>query len=824
MGLFDVLSPRAVAACILVLSSVANDVVALPSAKAPWVRNAYAKKKMTDHVKRAIGGNLPRSTEPVLCSDTIATEITAPKANVWKHLADYETAAVVEWLFQQPDLNLTTTDKAGTWDNTIQLVEAMWPNKTDALSYIDGAAQPPTKYAHVVLNNRAVEDAHYADIIVGPLPIDNATATWEPLTFPWTKQNGGKVRNLDADTETLYSQWLHKIGASVADITLDLWNATGMGLENDTLAIWGIDPLWQDDDKIIRWDTFWRTPSGDFAGDGSTLLPLGLYFSSDVTGRDPSKWKLEGWLYNSIFYETTEAFREAYRSEGFVKLPPNDEGFWSGTDQFGDVPARDTAHPPTLVAPAGNRFGVDHKEQYVEWMDFSFYIGFTRDVGMTLYDIRYKGERLIYELGLQEALAHYAGNDPMNSGTAYLDTFYGFGPFAFELAKGYDCPAHAHYLNSTFYVSETTHTHIDSICLFEYVSDFPMQRHTTSDYISVTKNTYFVIRYVSTVGNYDYTFSYSFFLDGSIAVEVRASGYIQSAYFANNEDYGYKIHDALSGSMHDHVLNFKADFDILGTNNSVEFVSMVPVSRSYPWSKGKVRNTMAVERSFLENEDQGRFNWAPNSATQVLVINEEEKNKYGEFRGYRVLPYTGAAHLTVQNSTNLANSCNWAGYDIQVSVRKDTEYRAAHPWNSQDVHDPPIDFDKFFDGENLRGEDLVLWLNLGMHHIPHSGDLPNTVMTTAHSGIQFMPSNYFEGDQSRKTVNQIRINYADGAATNVETFGQFDMTKSDGSCSATCKLDFTPVDPAFGRYAGDVVTRKFPFDPNNPYFETQGVA
>lgn len=33
-------------------------------------------------------------------------------------------------------------------------------------------------------------------------------------------------------------------------------------------------------------------------------------------------------------------------------------------------------------------------------------------------------------------------------------------------------------------------------------------------------------------------FSMTFQLDGSIAVEVRASGYIQSAYFAQNQDYG----------------------------------------------------------------------------------------------------------------------------------------------------------------------------------------------------------------------------------------------------------------------------------------------
>ena len=50
------------------------------------------------------------------------------------------------------------------------------------------------------------------------------------------------------------------------------------------------------------------------------------------------------------------------------------------------------------------------------------YISYSRDTGLRLFDIKYRGERIIYELGLEEAIAHYAGNDPVQSGTAYLDT------------------------------------------------------------------------------------------------------------------------------------------------------------------------------------------------------------------------------------------------------------------------------------------------------------------------------------------------------------------------------------------------------------------
>lgn len=277
---------------------------------------------------------------------------------------------------------------------------------------------------------------------------------------------------------------------------------------------------------------------------------------------------------------------------------------------------------------------------------------------------------------------------------------------------------------------------------------------------------------------------------------------------------GYQIHDFLSGSMHDHVLNFKADFDILGLNNTVELTSQVPVAKSYSWSGNKTRNTMTLQRSTVDNEDAGRFNWVVNSATQVRVINMDERNKYGEYRGYHILPSTGTVHLTVENSSNLVNAAQWAGYDIQVTKQHDHEPHAAHPLNSQGVFNPPVNFDHFFNSENLTQTDLVLWLNLGMHHVPHTSDLPNTVFTTAHSGVQFMPLNYLMGDPSRQTTNQVRINYSHGNTTAVETSGQQ---------SQSSMLDFTPAQVDLWDYHGDVVVRKFPYDPNDPFYRTGSI-
>lgn len=64
-------------------------------------------------------------------------------------------------------------------------------------------------------------------------------------------------------------------------------------------------------------------------------------------------------------------------------------------------------------------------------------------------------------------------------------------------------------------------------------------------------------------------------------------------------------------------------------------MSQKPVTTTYPWSGNKTRSTMKLERSFIETEDDGRFNWDFNGQTQVIVVNQNETNQYGEYRGYR---------------------------------------------------------------------------------------------------------------------------------------------------------------------------------------------
>ena len=230
---------RCCSLALLALSLLCEDAFAGPQPNAAWMRGA--RKRLAEHAN--LNPDKRQASYASSCAVTTPPDFAAPKQNVWSGLTDWEAASVTKWLFGQSDLNLTVSEDAGEWDNKILLVELMLPNKTDVLPYIDGGAAAPARYAHVVLDLRATFDPVYQDILVGPLPVVNGSTTWQPLEYPLTRKTDGKVRNLDANDES-YEPWLLEVGATVADITFDLWGATAAGYSNDTLNIWGIDPVW----------------------------------------------------------------------------------------------------------------------------------------------------------------------------------------------------------------------------------------------------------------------------------------------------------------------------------------------------------------------------------------------------------------------------------------------------------------------------------------------------------------------------------------------------------------------------------------------------
>lgn len=359
-----------------------------------------------------------------------------PKQNIWADLSVEETKGLLLYLHTVPNhLNLTILEPSNPFNNHILSTELLRPNKSEALNFVDNRSKVrPPRWAHVIIYHGSTGEATLDEYMVGPLPPTEETQI-RPLAF---YHNSGKSSspNLVPDTASL-RDWPYSIADEISDITKDILGSVvnyGNFSNPDGLEIGFRDPWIDRNGRTIRWCSFQRAGQ---QSESRTLLPQGLYMKLDTSGRDPKEWTLLQWFYNNVLYNSTKDFRAAWNMPGFVKTPPNLDGEWTSIESIGD----DEPEAQRFVAfnedqTSKQRYTLDKKQQFVSWMGFTFYMAFSAVTGVTLFDVRFKGERILYELGLQEALSQYAGSDPVQGAARYLDSFWGMGATMFELVPG----------------------------------------------------------------------------------------------------------------------------------------------------------------------------------------------------------------------------------------------------------------------------------------------------------------------------------------------------------------------------------------------------
>ncbi|KAH7926787.1 amine oxidase catalytic domain-containing protein [Leucogyrophana mollusca] len=708
-------------------------------------------------------------------SDNSAVKTCAPASapiahppapiNPWASLSLDETVQVQKWLeHPKRNLNLTRGDIAQPSDNHIYMIEAYYPSKADVFGYFSSLdpAAIPSRNARITIHHGSADKPMVKDYLVGPLPI-SSTTRMKPLTDIYhTEDIPFNARGFDARDWTV-PQFFSKMAAPLAEAFKDLLGGIVAGLPNDTLITGGSGPFSFDGSFRRLWIGWRRNTPGFF------LHPLNLYQYIDVSGTDPSKWEQLKVVYNHQVFDTSESFMEAFHNGSLQRIAPVTEKdadlSWSTRKRIGAQRDLDHLPGPRSISSSGLRFRVDRDLQYVSWMGWGLYLGFNRDMGLSLWDIRFRDERIVYELAPQEAIAQYTGNDPFQSTTAWLDRYFGMGLSVRDMIPGYDCPHEAVYLPATTFATKGIFTRERGICVFEHDSGRPLTRHLGygENEFGAVKGYELVIRSISTVGNYDYlvSFDYIFHLDGTIEVRLSASGYLQAGFYdAEQGHYGNRIWETTIGSLHDHVINFKVDLDVAGTSNSLLKITTSQEIITQPWYEddwGDEVIQQKITREYIDNEDDALLRFPTNFQGSFAVVNQNETNKWGVPRGYAIHPGYSPVHNTIVGSKRLLNNANWARYNLAVSRRKETEPSSSSMWNFNLPGAPPVDFHKFFDGESIAQEDLVAWVNVGMHHLPQAEDAPNTRTNTAASSFFLTPVNYFDYDVSIESTNAILL-------------------------------------------------------------------
>lgn len=253
-----------------------------------------------------------------------------------------------------------------------------------------------------------------------------------------------------------------------------------------------------------------------------------------------------------------------------------------------------------------------------------------------MWNIKFKNIKVAHEISLQDALAQYSGNDPVQAATCYLDRHWGIGGSVYELASGFDCPSEGMQLDSELFALSGV-SRKRTICIFEMDTALPLSRHYDRgtnpqfSFYGSTRGTALVVRSASSVYNYDYLFDYIFYLDGTIEIRVAASGYLQAGYWPGDRSespYGTQIakysstNAGVMGSLHGHVMNYKIDFDVVNSNNTFQDVETTLETVKYNFFDFDIVQKR-VDRKLIKNEDQGTFTNDPINPHHYLITDQD---------------------------------------------------------------------------------------------------------------------------------------------------------------------------------------------------------
>ncbi|XP_075033530.1 amine oxidase [copper-containing] 3-like [Mixophyes fleayi] len=663
------------------------------------------------------------------------------KSLVFADLTPEELTQVAEYLKKNLNEDLVDISKADPASNCIYSVELLPPKKKDVLLYLDNGGSKPKREALAVVYFGSHKEPEIKEYIVGPLP--NPTYN-NDVTLRKYKSKLPYHRRPVIGNEYKQIQ-MHLLLKEFPKAKSFLNEVFGHNeSDSDFFAVLTSAPRGvKSGDRSTWFGLFFNTH-----GSGYFLHPVGMELLVNHKNLDVNKWTVEKVFYNGGYFESLSELGEQYKRGELktVKMKKPD----LQNDIASLKPQKRTVFDiPMQYEPQGSRYSV--KNNQVLFQHWSLAFGVNINTGARLYDIKFKGERLIYELSIQEAISVYGSNAPTGMSTRYMDGHFGIGRSIYQLVRGIDCPYHSTYID-TYYLLDSDHWVLNkgSICIFELNSGMPLRRHFStlgSNYYGGLANTVLVIRTIATLGNYDYVFDFIFYQNGAIESKIHATGYISTSFFMEGGiNHGNRVGPHTLGTIHTHFINYKVDLDVGGLNNSLVAHDMAFEDVTAPWNPELHLQQTKLTKKVLTSETDAAFE-LHGPMPRYIQFASKDKNKWDHERSYRIQMVSFAGDYLPEKSA-VHNSMNWAKYKLAVTKHKDEEQRSSSIFNQNDPWSPTVKFSSFIDDENIEDKDLVAWITVGFLHIPHAEDIPNTVTAGNGVGFYLRPYNYFNEDPS----------------------------------------------------------------------------
>jgi primary-amine oxidase len=483
---------------------------------------------------------------------------------------------------------------------------------------------------------------------------------------------------------------------------------------------------------------------GSPAQDGKRLVKVGC-FDTRRTTTNLFGWPIER-LYAMVDLRKREVL--SVTDQGVVPIAEGDRNYSEAA--IGVL--RDARKATLLTQPNGANFSIDGHE--VTWGNWRFHARIDPRVGTVISFARWQDRQttrsVLYQGYLSEMFVPYMDADYGWQSRTYFDTGeYGAGVLATPLVAGVDCPATARFLPAVFGDDKgEPFTTPDALCVFERSAGDPIWRH--SEVLNKTyegrSNVELVVRMASTIGNYDYLFDWVFTDAAEIEARVGATGIdalkgvpsrlMTDESAAADTAYGTLVAPNLVAVNHDHYFNFRLDLDVDGPGNSFNHDVYRPMTLA---ADSPRRSIYLVEPRLADTEKAAQIDQG-HGPSRLRVVNEDRTNVVGNPVSYEVL-VANHARLLLDPDDWPARRARFLQHDVWVTPYAPTERYAGGEYIFASRGDDGLS--KWTTSNRaIRKQDIVMWINLGMHHLTRAEDLP--VMPMVWHSFKLRPHNFFD--------------------------------------------------------------------------------
>ncbi len=434
--------------------------------------------------------------------------------------------------------------------------------------------------------------------------------------------------------------------------------------------------------------------------------------------------------------------RKVLRVDDFGVLPvPPDSGDIVSREGF-----RTDLKPLEITQKDGPSFSVDG--HHVRWQKWNLRIGFNGREGLHLYEIGYQDNGrvrpIMHRASLAEMVVPYG--DP-NGGNFRRNAFdvgeYGVGQLVDSLVLGCDCLGAIHYFDAWTHDWHGKPKFIQhAICMHE--EDFGILWKfnywgTVAKRPNVARSRRLVISSFSTIGNYVYGFFWYFYQDGTIGVEVKATGipFPTGTRVGEPGSHGEAMAEGISGHVHQHTFSYRFDMAVDGDQNAVREVNFSAAPKGPANPQG---NAIVTEVKPLVTELAAQREMDMAAARYWMVINPNSLNAHGKPVGYKLVPGSNALPFLQPDAPVGKRAAFMFKHFWATQYERSELYPAGWYPNQHEGGDGlPAWTAK---DRPLENQNVVVWYTLNYHHLPRPEDWP--VQPVVYANFHWMPVGFFD--------------------------------------------------------------------------------